>query len=445
MGKLWQAAENKELNTLLQDMKKEFQQEAPSLANIKILSEKAQDLAGSQNLLSTVASLKKLDAKVATGVDCTDDTTRPALYRSIDRITRDAQVREVALTDVNITRPTMVYLSGFLTNDDRNDYVIGSMRRMTELIGNRPEIRQQPDIYGWTHTDLKNLFNLAVYNTFPGTRSSQAGYRVGSAILMPLVAKDFAYDEKSGKASGLPLPPEEARKNLKNVTLFGYSAGTVVAQETYNATRKMMRQIGFDDKTASELLKDVVLISTGAISRTTKERDRYTTVTLIASNDRINRAKNWIWGTVGSALQYLKLQTSAWGPHSKDLTITPLSETSLHATTSIRPSLYEWQYDKDGQRSHKRPIDPLYPKWQPRRSYHELPPYITTDDKNNQFSRIALYSLINAFNRSGRITPQELIQIPANDTHSPELQDAYRKRIETALRHEIPKRLKATP
>lgn len=443
MGKLWQGAVNEELNVILEAIKPLVTNETPPVTKITALTVQAQDVARKQGLLSTVVSLKKLNEKLAAATGFNDET-RASLLRSVDRITRDAQVREVALTDVKITRPTMIYLSGFLTNDDRADYALGGIRRMSELVSNRPEIHQQPDMYAWTHTDLKNLFNLAVYNTRWATRSSSAGFKVGSAILMPLVAKDFSIDFETGSVTGTPLPVAEAKQNLKNLTLFGYSAGTVVAQETYNATRKMMNDIGFTDDTATDLLRDVVLLSTGAISRTSKERDRYTTVTLIASNDRINRAKNWIWGAIGVARQYLRLQTYAWGSHFKDLTITPLSKSSLHISTSLRPSLYEWQYDKEGNRTGKRPVEPLYPKWSPRRSYHELPPYITTDDNNNKFSRIALYVLINAFNRAGRVTPQELIQVPANDTHSPELQDAYRNRIEKALRTEVPKALRSS-
>jgi hypothetical protein len=149
------------------------------------------------------------------------------------------------------------------------------------------------------------------------------------------------------------------------------------------------------------------------------------------------RAKNFIWGFVGTALRAMKFSNYTFKKHKRDLAITPLSDTSMFVSTSVRPTLYEWNYDDNGERHSKRFFDPLYPKWTMRRSYHELPPYLTIDDTNNQFSRIALYTLINAFNRTGRITPKELLQVPPGDTHSAELQEAYRNRINGAMR-EVP-------
>jgi hypothetical protein len=156
----------------------------------------------------------------------------------------------------------------------------------------------------------------------------------------------------------------------------------------------------------------------------------------VASNDRIMRAKNWIWGLIGTLRRTL-LSGYALNKHRKELTIRPLSDRSLFVTAAVRKSLYEWQRDEEGQRVKKRFFDPLYPAWTMRRSYHELPHYTTTDDTNNPFSRIALYALANAFNRSGHgetPAPMQLIEPPANDAHPPELQAAYRARVSEALR-----------
>jgi len=351
------------------------------------------------------------------------------------RTERNAQVRSVDAAEIKITRPTLVYLSGFLTNNDRNDYVLGSLARVEDLIRPRTEINQQPDMYGWTHTNLKNLFNLAAYNCMPNSRSSQAGYDISHAIIMPLVAKDWKRDD-NGNVSGTPLPMDEIRKNLKNVTLFGYSAGTVVAQETFNATRQYMKKIGFSEKDVREAANQIVLVSVGSISRTAKETNRYSTLYVVATNDRITRAKNWIWGTAGTLLRKLKsvITLKALMPTPNELRVRELSQTSTIATAPVRPSLYEWQYDEDGKRAKKRWFDPLFPKWTMARSYHELPHFLTIDDNNNQLSRIALYSLINAFNREGTPDMSKIIRPPQNDTHTPEQQAAYNTRINQALR-----------
>lgn len=340
-----------------------------------------------------------------------------------------SRLDEIDLPNLRIEKPTLVYLSGFLTNNNRPGYVAGGIKKMQEMLKDRTDVTEQPEVYAWSHTSLRNLFNLAAYNMFPGRRASKAGYDLGAGVLMPLVAKDFTRDKK-GKVAGTPLPVEEAKKNLRNVTFFGYSAGSIVAQETFNATRKMMQKIGYKEKDARALLKEVALISVGTISRPSKETDRFSTVYLVASNDRINRFKNWIWGTLGTALRVI-FGRYGLDKKNKDLSIRPLSDSSLFLTTSVRPTLYEWKYTDAGQKESKKWFDPLYPKWTLRRSYHELPHYLTTDDENNRFSRIALYAMINAVNRKDSIKPQQLIAPPAG---SKDDVGEYSKRIEQALK-----------
>lgn len=205
-----------------------------------------------------------------------------------------SQLQEVDLGNLRAEGPILVYLSGFLTNNNRPDYIAGGIKRMEELLKDRTSAR--PQIYAWSHKGLSNLFNLAIYNMFPGSRSSQAGYDLASAIVMPLVSSGFSR-KPDGAVEGQPLPFETARKNLRNVTFFGYSAGSIVAQETFNASLKMMKAIGFKEEEARSALQEVVLLSAGTISRPSKERNRFSTVYLVASNDRINRFKNWVWGT----------------------------------------------------------------------------------------------------------------------------------------------------
>jgi hypothetical protein len=430
MGILWHPAVNEDFNMALDPVEQAVRAQKP-LEEIKPLIGAARDAAEAQGLKATAAALRRLEKRLADG-----ESDQAVLAKVVNSIRRNAQIAVMDKDSVRIARPTLVYLSGFLTTDSRNDYVVGSFGRIEGLIRDRTEIRAQPDLIAWTHTDLRNLFNMAVYNTFPATRASRAGYEIGAAILMPLVADGFKRDAATGAVTGTPLAKDNAKRNLANVTLLGYSAGTITAQETYNATRAMMKQVGFNDADAADILKDVVLLSTGTVSRPSKERHRFTTVIMAASNDRLMRAKNAVWGLAGTILRALTFRDYAWKKHDKPLTITPLSDTSLFVTTSVRPSLYEWQYDKDGKRAGKRPFPPLYPAWTQRRSYHELPPYLTTDDANNQFSRIALYTLINAFNRTS--APADLLQVPENDSHSRDLQDSYRLRINTAMRPNPP-------
>jgi hypothetical protein len=339
-------------------------------------------------------------------------------------------LKEADWAALKVEGPVLVYLSGFLTTDRRPDYIAGGIKRMEELLKDRTLAK--PKIYAWSHGGLSNLFNLAAYNMRPNSRSSKAGYDLGASILMPLVAKGFSR-AVDGMVQGTPLPLEDAKRNLRNVTFFGYSAGSVVAQETFNATLKMMRRIGYDEKDARKVLNEVVLVSAGTISRPSKEKDRFSTVYLIASNDRLNRFKNWVWGTMGTALRSVFDRFRRKGKEG-DLTVRPLSATSVFISTTVRPSLYEWKYDEEGNRVAKKPFPPLYPAWTLRRSYHELPHYITTDDSNNNFSRIALYPLVNALDRADTPAPVKLIEPPANDNFDAAAQAAYRARISLALK-----------
>jgi len=341
-------------------------------------------------------------------------------------------LEEVALDQATIKGPTLVYLSGFLTNNNRPDYVAGGIKRMEEMLKDRTDAAAPLQIYAWSHTSLKNLFNLALYDMNPSKRSSDAGYDIGRAVLMPLVAENFNRTA-DGAVSGTPLPLEQAKKNLRQVTLFGYSAGSIVAQETYNATLNMMQRIGYAEKDAREALREVVLVSCGVISRPSKETGRFNTLYLVASNDRIMRVKNWIWGTLGTAFR-TAFGRYGWQKNSRDLSIRPLSETSLFISTAVKPHLQETLVDADNQPTGKKPIAPLYPLWTLRRSYHELPHYLTTDDNSNQFAKIALYALTNAVTRNDSTKVVDLLTPPKNDTFSAAAQAAYRARIEAAMK-----------
>lgn len=354
------------------------------------------------------------------------------LWRRQQEGTGKTTLAEVDMTALEIARPTVIYLSGFLTNNNKPGFISGGIKKTQELLHGRMNDGTTPDVLAWSHTSLLNLFNLAAYNMRPAARASRAGYELAESVLMPLVAKNFTRDAQ-GKISGTPLPEAQAREKLRNVTLFGYSAGTIVAQETFNAALKMMKQTGYDEKTARSVLKEVVLLSVGTISRPSKETDRFTTVYLVASNDRVNRMKNWIWGTMGTALRTL-FTRYGYAKDVKDLSVRPLSPSSLFFSAAVRPTLYEWQYGQDGQRKEKKWFDPLYPKWTMRRSYHELPHYVTTDDANNPFSRVALYTLTNAVNRTQTPQTTALVQPPAQPLHDEAAKAAYAERIARAMR-----------
>jgi hypothetical protein len=353
------------------------------------------------------------------------------LWQRIPDQTGKEQLYEVALDSFEINRPTVIYLSGFLTTNKSLGYVAGSIKQLKGLLEDSNLNSSSPDIYSWSHKGLSNLFNLIAYDTFPSKRSSKAGYILSSALIMPMVAEGYKRNE-DGTIEGTPRNQEEARKRLRNLTLFGYSAGTVVAQETHNASLKMMKKIGYDEKEARSLLKEVVLISTGVVSRPTKETDRFTTINLIASNDRIHRFKNWLVGAVGTALRTIFTDYN-WRKNYKSLNIKKLSPSSVFMTAAASRELKDEEICKQTGTLKEKIVEPLFPKWTFHRSYHELQHYVTLNPKYNGFANVVLCALTNAIDRRETTAPLDLIQPPAKGVLTTETNDAYKARLQRAL------------
>lgn len=320
-----------------------------------------------------------------------------------------SQLHEIDLAQHTITAPTMIYLSGYLTTDKRPGFIAGGIKRLEELLRDKPELSSPPQIYAWSHTSLSNLFNVAAYNFRPQHTYSAASARLADGIIMPLVSENNA-----------PLPAEEARKRLRNLTFFGYSAGTVVAQEAFNAAFQKMQKIGYKPEEARQLLHEIVLVSAGNISRPTQEKNRFTTLYLAASNDLIIRWKNRLWGP----LQNL------FAKYAQQLKIKSLSETSLLITAAVQKKMWEWHKTSDGTKE-KRDIAPQFPAWTGVSSNHELPHYITQDDEHNAFSKIVLNALINATTRQEK--PNALQLLEPISSFAPQEVSVYRERIAKAV------------
>lgn len=339
-----------------------------------------------------------------------------------------SQLHDISLTDLRITRPSVIYLSGFMTTDSQPGFIAGGLKRLEEAMGHRPAPHdaEDVDLYAWSHSSLTNVFNMAAYNLCPQSRASAASYALAQGVIMPLVVKDFKIDG-DGNLSGTPLPAEEAKRNLRNITFFGYSAGTITAQECFNASLKMMKQLGYTADAARDVLHDVALVSAGNVSRPSKEKDRFTTVYLVASNDRIIRAKNRIWAPL----------KTLFARYARNLNIKKLSAASAFISAAVSKQSVEWRMAK-GKTWQER-IRPLIPSWTFIKSYHELPHYVTHDESLSQFAKIVNFALTNAVARAPvyaggdgkRLDPLEMIQppkgIPAADAA------AYNAKIEKAM------------
>lgn len=318
-------------------------------------------------------------------------------------------VEEVALDSVRITSPTVIYLSGFLTIDKKPLNAANGIVCMEELLHGRSELPMPPKIYAWSHTRLSRVFNIFAYGLRPSRACSAAAKKLATAVILPLIVRD-----------GKILPAEEARKNLRNLTLFGYSAGSVLAQGAFNHTLRTLRKMGCTEDAARDLLREVVLISTGNMSRPTKESNRFTTLYLAASNDIFVRLKNSLWRPLRAVFRR----------YARHLLIKPLSKTSLLITAAVSKNLWEWRKNPNGGKT-KRDFLPQLPSWTGLASHHELPHYVTTDDDHSQFSKIVMHGLINAARRQATLEVKALLE-PCGTTDTAEEIRDYRARIARA-------------
>lgn len=321
---------------------------------------------------------------------------------------------EIDPAGLHITRPTVIFLSGFFTQDETPHHVRTAMRNIKSLL---PAVDPAPDVMVYSHKNLKDIFNVAAYSIEPEARFCKAVKKLSSGVIMPLVAKDFKLND-DGTVTGTPLPLDEAKKNLRNITFFGYSAGTITAQECFNASLKMMKDIGYKEDDARQALAEVVNIGVGVMSQPKKEKNRFTTLSLEATNDKLVLFKNRLWEPL----------RALFNNFAHKLKIQPLSETSAIITAAVNKKDWETR-QKDGKTVKER-VKSLLPKWMMVKSFHELPRYVTQDEQLSPFAKIVNYSLANAVTRKERVAPLDLMQPPANTEEKTAA--AYRDKIAKA-------------
>ena len=308
---------------------------------------------------------------------------------------------EVDLPTLRIDKPSLVFLNGFFVLDNNFDWVKASLQKMEELMATRPAGAPPVDVYSWTHRGLKDAFNVAAYCMRPGSRSSPIVDGLAAGLVMPLVANDFKIGA-DGKATGTPLPLDEAKKNLRNLTFFGYSAGCITAQEIFNASLKRMKQVGYTEKDARAALNEVVYIGVGVVSRPGREKDRFTTLFLEATNDKIVRFKNRLWTPLRVMFQRFV----------HGLKINRLGDHAAIITAAVPKKHWEVKIiDGKTVREKVRNLLPNASAWY--RTYHELPRYVTEDEALSPFAKMVQYGLTNAVGRTSLLDPMALLEPPA--------------------------------
>lgn len=325
---------------------------------------------------------------------------------------------EVDIPTLRIDKPSLIFLNGFFVLDNNFEWVKASLKKMEDLIANRPTGAPPVDVYSYTHAGMKDSFNVAAYCMRPGSRSCPIANKLASGIVMPLVAKDFNIGA-DGKATGTPLPLDDVKKNLRNITFFGYSAGCITAQEIFNASLKMMRQVGYTEKDARTALNEVVYIGVGVVSRPGREKDRFTTLFLEATNDKIVRFKNRLWTPLRVLFQRFVhgLKIKKLGDHAAIITaavpkkhwetFTVNGKTVREKVKNLLPSAMAWI-----------------------KTYHELPRYVTQDEELSPFAKMVQYGLVNAVGRTGLLDPMQLLEPPAGTDEK--IASVYREKIDNA-------------
>lgn len=317
------------------------------------------------------------------------------------------ELSEADLSNVRIDRPTVVFLPGIFTTHSQKKHIAEGIDAVGDMLARNGE--PLPQMLALSHNDLANIFNIVAYNGNPDKAFSRSARQMAEAIILPLVT-----------SGGKPLSENKAAANLRNLTLVGYSAGTVFAQEMYNAARDLMKKAGWAEDRARHVLGEVALIAMASVSRPSREKDRFTTLYLAATNDLAVRLKNRIWRPI----------SRLFSRHSAELMIRRISRTSLLVTARMGRELWEWRSNPDGT-PRKAEIAPLLPPRLKVRSNHELPHYMTCDDEHNAFSKVVLHGLINALRRKTRLDAAQLLALPEGlEKNAAE----YRARIDSGMR-----------
>lgn len=324
--------------------------------------------------------------------------------------------------NVVVNKPTLIFFSGFLSLHTEVKSTSSRLKILDEILSNTEHNLKGGDyqVYTGSYKNFTTFFNACAYNFSPkmGFASSTA-HQFVKDIILPIVTDP----------EGAPLPKEEAAEKLRLLTFGGYSIGTVVVQEIYNASKKALIKSGYSKQDTQDLLKEVVFLSMGTMSVPSREKNRFTTIYLVANNDRPATNKNAFFEPLQAFVTVLRKYFQKCA-----LRISQLGENAVIATGKANRKFKQKFIDKDGQEK-ERPIKKLYPKWYPFDSGHELPHYLSDDDVQTVFSRIARNVIVNSHARTASLSVDDLLLPKAREGHPlTEEQERYATRIKHARR-----------
>ena len=345
----------------------------------------------------------------------------PNLWEKTKGAKDNSDLVKVDLPQLKITSPTVVYLPGRDQADGNPTELSKGINFVDKLFTDLPK---PPKVYIWSHSDiyskkgfknLTSLFHVAAYSHLPRVHFPAAS-RLAKHLIKPLVAD----------AEGTRLPIEEAEKNLRNLTLLGYCFGTVTAQEVYNASIKTMKKAGYTAEEAEHLWGEIVLINFATFTRPKMEKNRFTTINFINTDDLFISAKNLLILPLTTVVGLTKTFSST----SKKLNIIPLSDRSMlvSATAAEQP------LDTILGKTQQEVIDDVKLKrWKMLGTNHSAHDYVTDANESNQFASMVKYALINAVTRTGRVRPVDLLDEPVMSKEEPKASEQYEDKIADGL------------
>ena len=361
----------------------------------------------------------------------------PKLWEKTGDAKNNSDLVEVDPSKLIISRPTIIFFPGQMTTETREELVSKDLNEIRQLFS---DMAEPPQVYLWSYPDknvpqkkmslsslfrfavhdltlhllppppineLSALFRVAVYTASFQRSSFSVAKRQAKKLIMPLVTN----------AEGTPLPFDEAQKNLRNLTFMGYSIGGFAVQELYNASWELMRKAGYKRKDTRRLLQEIVLLNLGGFAEPRKEKNRYTSISLVHNDDRILRTRERLLHPLRRIFSHF----------SRRLKIRQLSDSSILVSATATG---KWQ-DRRKQPQNDIIENVQLPRWRRKAFNHFFADYVNTDDNSNQFSRIAQYALMNAVNRKTTPKPVDLLKAPATLEKTPEV-DRYERKIAQA-------------
>ena len=350
------------------------------------------------------------------------------LWKKIKQAEGPSKLQEIEAGGVKLDRPTVIFLTGVFTTADHPQYVSGAISHLNEMLDSfGQDNSSHTDVMAWSYKSHKNnIKNVFAYNAMPEKYYSKQSRQFVYDFLLPHIASEYSFDKK-GQLTGKPRKNAEVVAAFQNLTFLAYSYGSVFSQEVYHALSKTMNELGYSEKNTKFLISRIHQVSLGAVSRPMKEDGRYTSICLVATNDRISTHKRRLWWST----------REMFASYTKNLSIRKLGKRNWYISAPVQKELWEPKEDKDGNIVMRNVIRPLFPKWWVRQSHHELQHYTTDRDDSNQFAKIARFALINCVKRDRALRPAEITAPPKclqNNKNMDQECKTYASRIRKAMR-----------